>query len=313
MRIAIVAPGSRLDPAIADRTVKLARSLAPGLDLCFHPQCFRSSGHFAGTDEERAHAFLEAANDSGIDAVWFARGGYGAGRVTLLALHRLNDTAARKIYLGTATPARCSRVCTRAVFAMSPTGRCLRTSTARAAKRRSAIARLSHDRRSRDARTHCFVRHPDGGVQHHNSRPPHRHALSARLGGPCPDARRGVGIHVPDRPGAAAHHQQPAHPGRGRDQARPLQRHPAQRSRFRARPKRTSRGTGAKSPAFPISAAPISATTPPTRSCRSAGFACVRTPWRDIVRRRLNLLVREAAGRFPSDLGHQGPITIGRT
>ena len=100
MRIAIVAPGSRLDPAIADRTVKLARSFAPGLDLSFHPQCFRSSGHFAGTDEERANAFLEAANDKDVDAVWFARGGYGAGRVTLLALDRLNETAAQKIYLG---------------------------------------------------------------------------------------------------------------------------------------------------------------------------------------------------------------------
>ncbi len=100
MRIAIVAPGSRLDPAIAERAGKLAQSLYPGLHLTFHPQCFRSWGHFAGTDEERAGAFLEAANDRGIDAVWFARGGYGAGRVALLALHRLDGTAAQKTYLG---------------------------------------------------------------------------------------------------------------------------------------------------------------------------------------------------------------------
>jgi muramoyltetrapeptide carboxypeptidase len=100
MRIAIVAPGSRLDPAIADRTLKLALAFYPALELSFHPQCFRSSGHFAGTDEERANAFLGAANDTAIDAVWFARGGYGAGRVTLLALHRLNETAAKKTYLG---------------------------------------------------------------------------------------------------------------------------------------------------------------------------------------------------------------------
>jgi muramoyltetrapeptide carboxypeptidase len=100
MRIAVVAPGSRLDPAIADRTLKLAHSLYPALELSFHPQCFRSSGHFAGADEERANAFVEAANDAAIDAVWFARGGYGAGRVALLALHRLNETAARKTYLG---------------------------------------------------------------------------------------------------------------------------------------------------------------------------------------------------------------------
>jgi muramoyltetrapeptide carboxypeptidase len=100
MRIAVVAPGSRLDPAIAERTQKLAYSLYPELEIAFHPQCFRSWGHFAGTDEERANAFLEAANDKAIDAVWFARGGYGAGRVALRALHRLNDDAARKAYLG---------------------------------------------------------------------------------------------------------------------------------------------------------------------------------------------------------------------
>jgi len=100
MRVAVVAPGSRLDPAIAERTQTLARSLYPELMLTFHPQCFRSSGHFAGTDDERAEAFLEAANDKAIDAIWFARGGYGAGRVALRTLHRLNDDAARKTYLG---------------------------------------------------------------------------------------------------------------------------------------------------------------------------------------------------------------------
>jgi muramoyltetrapeptide carboxypeptidase len=102
MRIAIVAPGSRLDPAVPDRVLALARSRYPGRtpDLFFHPQCFRSSGHFAGTDEERAAAFLEVANDPDVDAVWFARGGYGAGRVALRALHHLNDAASRKTYLG---------------------------------------------------------------------------------------------------------------------------------------------------------------------------------------------------------------------
>ena len=100
MRIAVVAPGSRLDPAIADRTLKLAQNLYPDVSLSFHPQCFLASGHFAGTDEERANAFLEAANDKAIDAIWFARGGYGAGRVALGTLHRLTDEAAKKTYLG---------------------------------------------------------------------------------------------------------------------------------------------------------------------------------------------------------------------
>jgi muramoyltetrapeptide carboxypeptidase len=100
MRIAVVAPGSRLDPAIAERTLALGKELYPALDLRFHPQCFRASGHFAGSDEERASAFLEVANDSAVDAVWFARGGYGAGRVALRVLDRLGTSAARKAYLG---------------------------------------------------------------------------------------------------------------------------------------------------------------------------------------------------------------------
>ena len=138
MRIAIVAPGSRLDPAIADRTQKLAQSLYPDLSLSFHPQCFRSSGHFAGTDEERAGAFLEAANDKAIDAVWFARGGYGAGRVALPRSIASTRRPRRRPISATATPARCSRPSTRAGFAISRTVPCPPTSIARAARRRSS-------------------------------------------------------------------------------------------------------------------------------------------------------------------------------
>src|SRR6266700_8365486 len=100
--IGIVAPASRLEPAIADATRGLARSLYPDRppELRFHRQCFLASGHFAGDDETRASAFLEVANDESVDALWFARGGYGSGRLAERVLARLTPAASRKSYLG---------------------------------------------------------------------------------------------------------------------------------------------------------------------------------------------------------------------
>jgi len=102
IRIGIVAPASRLDPALAEQTIGLARALYPDrpLELRFHPQCFLSSGHFAGDDEIRARAFLDVANDASIDALWFARGGYGSGRLAERVLDGLTAAAERKTYLG---------------------------------------------------------------------------------------------------------------------------------------------------------------------------------------------------------------------
>jgi muramoyltetrapeptide carboxypeptidase len=102
MRIGIVAPGSRLEPARADAVLQLAAAAFPAgaPELHFHPQCFRAAGHFAGDDETRAQAFLEVANDPGFDALWFARGGYGACRVAERILPRLTAAARCKTYLG---------------------------------------------------------------------------------------------------------------------------------------------------------------------------------------------------------------------
>lgn len=102
IKIGIVAPASRLDPAVAEQTIALAQSLYPDRppELRFHPQCFLSSGHFAGGDETRARAFLEIANDPAVDALWFARGGYGSGRLAAQVLAGLTPLAARKTYLG---------------------------------------------------------------------------------------------------------------------------------------------------------------------------------------------------------------------
>lgn len=102
VKIAIVAPASPLAPETAEKVKALATLLygesAPA--LYFHPQCFLSDGHFAGSDAERSVAFLDVANDGAFGAVWFARGGYGSCRLEDEIFEKLNDEARSKTYLG---------------------------------------------------------------------------------------------------------------------------------------------------------------------------------------------------------------------
>lgn len=101
IKIGIVAPASRIAPELAGRVTAIARKLyGERVELSFHPQCYLSSGHFAGDDNARAEAFLETANDPEIDAVWFARGGYGAGRLLERVIPELREPARDKTYLG---------------------------------------------------------------------------------------------------------------------------------------------------------------------------------------------------------------------
>ena len=102
IRIGVVAPASRLDPSVPADVRALAERLYPDRapELLFHPQCFASSGHFAGDDAVRAAAFVEYANDDSLDAVWFARGGYGSCRIAEAVLAGLTAPAGRKTYLG---------------------------------------------------------------------------------------------------------------------------------------------------------------------------------------------------------------------
>ena len=95
--IGIVGPGRAIDRSLAERVTALAGANA---ELVFHPQCFLREGHFAGPDAARAAAFAEYANDASLDAVWFARGGYGACRILDLAFDNLGNAARRKTYLG---------------------------------------------------------------------------------------------------------------------------------------------------------------------------------------------------------------------
>lgn len=102
MKIGVVAPGSRIEPKLADDVKALAGRLYPGRapEIIFHPQCFLSCGHFAGEDSLRAQAFLEIANDPAFDALWLARGGYGSCRLVLDVIGKLNAAARKKTYLG---------------------------------------------------------------------------------------------------------------------------------------------------------------------------------------------------------------------
>jgi muramoyltetrapeptide carboxypeptidase len=98
-RVAICAPST---PLVAHDIAQVEAIAAeyPQLELAFHPQCTASEGHFAGSDAVRLAAFLECANDPAFDAVWFARGGYGACRIAEDALPRLSTDANRKQWLG---------------------------------------------------------------------------------------------------------------------------------------------------------------------------------------------------------------------
>ena len=99
MKIAVVAPSNTLKREAADQVQKIAERRRD-CELVFHPQCFLSDGHFAGADRERLAALREVMADPAVDAVWFARGGYGSNRIAESALAGLPEAARSKHYLG---------------------------------------------------------------------------------------------------------------------------------------------------------------------------------------------------------------------
>ena len=100
MRIAIVAPSTPITPDDADAVTALARLTHPQVELIFADQCFAAHGHFAGDDATRRTALITMANRPDIDAIWFARGGYGASRIAAAAVAALNPVARGKAFLG---------------------------------------------------------------------------------------------------------------------------------------------------------------------------------------------------------------------
>jgi muramoyltetrapeptide carboxypeptidase len=100
IRIAICAPSTPLTRDDALRVSAIAEAEFPESELCFHAQCFLTEGHFAGSDEKRLAALLECANDPQFEAVWFARGGYGAVRIAQDAIAAMDHAARDKVFLG---------------------------------------------------------------------------------------------------------------------------------------------------------------------------------------------------------------------
>lgn len=102
MKIGIVNASSRFDKARAEAVEAWMAAHYPdrSVAVVFHPASFGKHGHFGGDDASRANAFVEYANDPRLDAIWFARGGYGSCRIAEAVLPRLTETARSKRYLG---------------------------------------------------------------------------------------------------------------------------------------------------------------------------------------------------------------------
>lgn len=99
-RIAVCAPSTPITREDAEAVVALAAEEFPDVELVVHDQCFEVEGHFAGSDARRIEALVECANDPSVDAVWFARGGYGACRVAEAGLAWFSHGAQDKTFLG---------------------------------------------------------------------------------------------------------------------------------------------------------------------------------------------------------------------
>ncbi len=102
MKIGIVNASSRFSKERAEAVLAWFATNFPdgSVKVVFHPASFGKHGHFGGDDASRAAAFVEYANDPRLDAVWFARGGYGSCRIAEAVLPRLTAVARKKRYLG---------------------------------------------------------------------------------------------------------------------------------------------------------------------------------------------------------------------
>ena len=99
MKIAVVAPSNSLSRDAAAKVEAIAAARGD-CDLSIHPQCFESDGHFAGSDAVRLAALRGVMADESVDAVWFARGGYGSNRIAEEAASEIPAAARPKLYLG---------------------------------------------------------------------------------------------------------------------------------------------------------------------------------------------------------------------
>ncbi|MCC7442083.1 MAG: LD-carboxypeptidase [Bdellovibrionales bacterium] len=98
--VRVVAPSSALGRVELD--LGLARMRAAGWRADADPRCRKVWMFYAGTDAERAQAFVDAAWDASVEVVWAARGGYGAQRLLPLLEKATAERGLppRKLYVG---------------------------------------------------------------------------------------------------------------------------------------------------------------------------------------------------------------------
>jgi len=79
--VSIVAPSGLLNNR--EKEINQAKTLLKswGLNVVIGKYVFNKSGHFAGTDNQRAEDFQKALDNPNIKAIWCARGGYGTVRM----------------------------------------------------------------------------------------------------------------------------------------------------------------------------------------------------------------------------------------
>ncbi len=99
-RIAVCAPATPITREHEAAALELVSNEFPEHSIAFHDQCFLQAGHFAGTDQQRLGALLDCANDTDVDVVWFAKGGYGSNRIAEAAIAQMNRSARSKTFVG---------------------------------------------------------------------------------------------------------------------------------------------------------------------------------------------------------------------
>ena len=268
-RIGVMAPASPIAPALAERT----RVLAPeGVEIVFHPQCFLADGHFAGPDRARENALVELADDPTLDAVWFARGGYGACRIAESgagsvrrggAEQGLDGLQRRRGAPGGAAAARVRKRRPRPDPGRPEPGR-----RARSRCKRALDWLCFEDPAALEPSAKAAASRP--GLQHRRAELDPRHAAGAGPRGSGADAGGGLRAPLRRRPLPLSDHLDAERARRGRHPARPHPRRAGERPAVRGGAVGDGRGAGASARGSRSWARPTSATTWRTRSCRSA-------------------------------------------
>ena len=205
-KIGVVCASSRFSRKNAPRRIEAWMAREPSRprrgSVVFHPACFLKHGHFAGDDRARDRRLRrEFANDPRIDAIWFARGGYGSCRIAEAVIPRLDAVSPqealhglfrRRQPVGRNVQGRVSSIWRTDRW---PPIRCATTQTAR-----GALSWLTTGRTDWIEPSLADRSAPGRRLQPDHPERTDRHAAGARSVRSRPDAGGGVRGRLPDRP-----------------------------------------------------------------------------------------------------------------